>query len=203
MNLSRLMVLGLLASSGPRHGHQIRREAEQTKVGNWGGVNVGALYRELRRMEEDGLVEPVRSEQVGRWPARTIYQITEEGQRELFILRERAIRDVHHGPDTLSVALLFGRIGDRSELIKLLRARRQTIANALESIASDRVRGQVGGFLGPIDIAVFRRGEIRLEAELRWHDEFDKVLAEIPDLARQAETGSNTESKISSNNANK
>ena len=31
------MVLGLLASHGPHHGHQVRRDAEQTNVGNWGG----------------------------------------------------------------------------------------------------------------------------------------------------------------------
>src|SRR5579863_4011721 len=98
MNLTRLMVLGLLAN-GPRHGHQIRRDAEQTNVGNWGGVSVGALYRELRAMEGEGLVVPLRTEQVGRRPARTVYQISEEGRRELRILRERAIRELQFGLD--------------------------------------------------------------------------------------------------------
>ena len=76
MNLTRLMVLGVLAQHGPRHGHEIRRTAEITNVGEWGGVSVGALYRELRLMEAEGLVEPVRTEQVGRRPARTVYSIT-------------------------------------------------------------------------------------------------------------------------------
>jgi hypothetical protein len=88
-------------------------------------------------------------------------------------------------------------------LIELLRTRRQAIANTLDSIASDRIRGQQGGFLGPIEIAVFRRGEVRLEAELKWHDEFDKVLAEIPNLASHSETGSKTETKELSNKADK
>src|ERR1700729_3535826 len=104
MNLSRLMVLGLLAH-GPRHGHQIRRDAEQTNVGNWGGVSVGALYRELRLMEGEDLVEPLRTEQVGRRPARTVYEITGEGRIELQSLREQAIKPTGFGPDALGVAL--------------------------------------------------------------------------------------------------
>ena len=60
------MVLGILATQGPRHGHQIRRAAEITNVGEWGGVSVGALYRELRTMDAEGLVTAVRTEQVGR-----------------------------------------------------------------------------------------------------------------------------------------
>ena len=181
MNLSRLLVLGLLANHGPRHGHQIRRDAETTHVSSWGGVNVGALYRELRRMEEEGLVEPVRTEQVGRRPARTVYRITGEGQRELHILREQAVLDRHSAPDALSVALLFGRVGDRAELAGLLHARRQALANLLEGLTAKRTQLQQKGYLTSLDVAVFRRGELHLEAELKWHDEFDRVLAELPD----------------------
>jgi DNA-binding PadR family transcriptional regulator len=181
MNLSRLVVLGLLANHGPRHGHQIRRDAEMTHVDVWGGVSIGALYRELRLMEGEGLVEPVRTEQVGRRPARTIYRITEEGGRELHVLREKAITDLHSGPDALSVALLFGRVGDRAEMMSYLRARRQALTTIRDGIATKREYLQGSGYLGPVDVAVFRRGELRLEAELRWHDEFERVLAELPD----------------------
>jgi DNA-binding PadR family transcriptional regulator len=181
MNLSRLMVLGLLASHGPRHGHQIRRDAELTNVGNWGGVNVGALYRELHRMEEEGLVEPLKTEQIGNRPARTVYRITGEGHRELKVLRERAILELSPGPDTLAVALLFGRVGDREELAGQLRARRESLAAVLTYVAAERVRGQARGHFGPLEASMFRRKEIAIEAELRWHDEFDLVLADLAD----------------------
>ena len=92
MNLTRLMALGILARSGPSHGHQIRRVADLTDVAEWGGVSVGALYRELRAMERDGLVEATRTEKVGNRPERTVYAITDEGQLELAALREQAIR---------------------------------------------------------------------------------------------------------------
>jgi DNA-binding PadR family transcriptional regulator len=79
MNLSRLMILGLLAERGPMHGHQIRRSAELTNAEVWGGITGGALYAELRRLDAEGLVEAVRAEQMGRRPARTVFEITEEG----------------------------------------------------------------------------------------------------------------------------
>lgn len=188
MNLSRLMVLGLLAH-GPRHGHQIRRDAEQTNVGNWGGVSVGALYRELRQMEGEDLVEPLRTEQVGRRPARTVYRITDEGRRELRILRERAIRDLHHGPDAFGVALVFSRAWDRAELIGLLNARRQAIAAALEGVKAECIHLEARGAIGPLDIAMFRRRAMQLEAELCWHDEFDRILPTLPEPSSRSAEG--------------
>ena len=97
MNLTRLMALGVLARSGPSHGHHIRRVADVTNVGEWGGVSVGALYRELRAMEREGLVEAARTEKVGNRPERTVYAITAEGQLELTTLREQAIRPLGLG----------------------------------------------------------------------------------------------------------
>src|SRR5215475_9323942 len=117
MNLTRLMALGTLARHGPRHGHEIRRIAEVTNVGEWGGVSVGALYRELRTMEGEGLIEAVRTEKVGRRPARTVYAITDAGRMELGMLREQAVRGMHWGADPLGVALSFaGAIADPEEL---------------------------------------------------------------------------------------
>jgi DNA-binding PadR family transcriptional regulator len=170
------MVLGILAR-GPRHGHQIRRDAEITGVGEWGGVSVGALYRELHRMEEEGLVEPLRSEQVGKRPARTIYQITDEGFRELHILWEQAIGELHPSPDPLGVALLFAGAGEPEDVARLLRARRQKVAIILEQLTADRKQLEARGHLSPSNLAVMRRGELHLSAELAWHAEFDDILA--------------------------
>lgn len=181
MNLTRLMVLGTLARHGPRHGHEIRRIAEVTNVGEWGGVSVGALYRELRSMEGEGLVEAVRTEQVGRRPARTIYAITGEGQLELGMLREQALRSIHWWPDPLGVALSFAAAGtDREELASWLRARRETFALTAAQLAADRERMVAKGWLDPFQATVMYRGQLHAEAEIRWHDEFAKILAGMP-----------------------
>ena len=88
MNLSRMVVLGLLAESGPMHGHQLRRQADSMHVESWGEVSPGALYRELHQLEAEGLIELLRSEQVGRRPPRTVYRVSDSGLAALRALRD-------------------------------------------------------------------------------------------------------------------
>jgi DNA-binding PadR family transcriptional regulator len=178
MNLTRLMVLGTLASHGPQHGHQIRRTAEVTNVGEWGGVSVGALYRELKVMAGEGLVSELRTEQVGRRPARTVYAVTDQGRVELSMLRERAIRDLRPGPDPIGVALTFSGLGDDpEELASWMAARRDMLAVGLREIAADRERLLAKGHITPLVATVMRRSELVIEGELRWHEEFSQVVS--------------------------
>ncbi|MET9297299.1 PadR family transcriptional regulator [Streptomyces sp. NPDC003077] len=176
MNLTRLMALGTLQNAGPLHGHEIRRIAEVTSVSSWGGVSVGALYRELRTMDEDGLVEPVRTEQVGRRPARTVYKITVQGEAELRKLREEAVTQVHHGTDPFSVALLFTRTSELPTLLDLLRRRRAAVAVMRDDIDAERESLAKAGAISPLDDVMFRRRVMQLDTDLAWQDELDKVI---------------------------
>jgi DNA-binding PadR family transcriptional regulator len=175
-----LLVLGTLERQGPRHGHRIRRDAEQANVAAWGGVSVGALYRELRELEGEGLIVAVRTETEGRRPARTIYEITAEGRRELTILRERALVELRPGPDAVAVALLFGGVGEGGVALGLLRVRRDALQRERDGIVAERSRLSAAGHIGPVDVAVFRRGELLRAAEVAWIDE---TLREITEAA--------------------
>ncbi|WP_282685753.1 MULTISPECIES: PadR family transcriptional regulator [unclassified Streptomyces] len=172
------MALGTLQNVGPVHGHEIRRIAEVTSVSSWGGVSVGALYRELRAMDAEGLVESVRTEQIGRRPARTVYRITDPGTAELAELREEAVTQVHHGSDPFSVALLFTRTNDMPQLKELLSRRREAVAAMRDDIDAERRQLSAAGSIGPLDNAMFRRRVMQLEADLAWQDELDIALEE-------------------------
>ncbi len=175
------MALGTLDRYGPTHGHQIRRLAELTNAGEWSGVSVGGLYRELRLMEGEGLVEALRTEQIGRRPARTVYAITPDGTTELASLRVHAIRSMEWGQDAMSVALTFAFEGaDRGELRDLLRARRDRFAISARELEATRQRGSSAGYLTPVEAEVMRRAVMHAEAEVTWHDDFDKLLADMP-----------------------
>jgi DNA-binding PadR family transcriptional regulator len=177
MNLSRLMILGLLAERGPMHGHQIRRTAELASTEVWGGISGGALYAELRKLDGEGLIRAVREEQVGRRPARTVYEITEEGRLELVIQRDAALEVIFGSADPVSVVLLFAAGSDAEDLGERLAARRRRVEAQLEAMAGERGRLTGQGVLPPLAVAAFRRGELRLEAELRWHEELERRLA--------------------------
>jgi DNA-binding PadR family transcriptional regulator len=184
------MVLGTLATHGPQHGHQIRLTAEVTNVGEWGGVSVGALYRELKLMAIEGLVTEVRTEQVGRRPARTVYAITDQGRMGLASLRERAIKDMHPPPDPIGVALAFaGAEDDMEELAGWLSIRRDFLEVVLRELTSERERLIGKGHIGPLQAATMRRGELTIRAELLWHDELDLTLAEMRPARSLPEAG--------------
>jgi hypothetical protein len=67
----------------------------------------------------------------------------------------------------------------------LLQERRQAIATALSGVEAEGAHHQAQGTIGPLDVAMFRRRAMQLEAELRWHDEFDRILPSLPDPARK------------------
>jgi hypothetical protein len=54
---------------------------------------------------------------------------------------------------------------------------RQSSATPPTAMAGERERLTGQGVLPPRAVAAFRRGELRLEAELRWHEEFERGLA--------------------------
>jgi DNA-binding PadR family transcriptional regulator len=192
MNLTRLVCLGLLAEHGPRHGHQLRRDVETFKADEWAGVGAGSLHRELRLMAGQGLIEAVRTEQVGRWPPRTVYQITGEGRRELAVLREQAVARLQEAPDAMAAGLIFAAPRDPSLLGELLARHRQAVEAELGRLARERERGLREGFLrpsvSPLQAAAFRRSELRAEAELAWHQECDQMLA-APNAAAHKSRG--------------
>src|ERR1700728_652891 len=107
MNPTRLFVLGALARHGSMYGHQTSRDARMGRADLWSDVRPGSLYSALHRMADEGLIEPVRTEQSGKMPARTVYAITAEGQRDLRALRAEALTELTLRPDPVDLALVM------------------------------------------------------------------------------------------------
>jgi DNA-binding PadR family transcriptional regulator len=175
MSTTRILVLGLLAVRGPMHGHQLRRVAEMINIESWGDVKVGALYGAIHRLEAEELIRPIRSEQEGRFPARTVYAITDDGRQELAILRSRALQEARLAPDPFDVALTFVD-APLHEVEPLLAQRRATLAGQLDGLVSERERLEALGHLPRLSSLVFRHGEARLRAELGYLDEIAPLL---------------------------
>jgi hypothetical protein len=64
-----------------------------------------------------------------------------------------------------------------------MRARRNQMAIMAEQLATEMARLVAKGYINPIEAAVMRRGAMALETEVRWHDEFAKL---VPGLAGDA-----------------
>ncbi len=60
------------------------------------------------------------------------------------------------------------------------------MAAALAGLEAEGTDLQARGEIGPLDVAMFRRRVMQLEAELRWHDEFVSVITSVPEPDGQA-----------------
>ena len=183
MNPTRLFVLGALARHGPMYGHQIRRDARVDRTELWSEVKPGSLYSALHRLQAEGLIEPVRTEQRGNLPARTVYAITAEGRTELRVLRGQALREVTLRPDPVDLALAMSADLDEDALRGYFAGRREALAGRAAFLARVRQRAWPGQ--APADDLIIEHAIARIETELRWHD---MVLERIATLT--ARTGS-------------
>jgi DNA-binding PadR family transcriptional regulator len=164
------------------HGHQIHRRAQLVDVGEWGDVPVGALYSALHRLEGEGLVEAVRKERAGNFPARTVYAITVEGRRELSVLRQRAVGQAQLRADPIDVALLVAARSSADEWRALVEQRGAALTATRARYRAERRRLEDHGWLRPAARAIFRHWEQRLDAELRWQEE---LLGELDAIAAE------------------
>jgi DNA-binding PadR family transcriptional regulator len=168
VNPTRLFVLGALARHGPMYGHQIRRDARIDRTELWSEVKPGSLYAALHRLQDEGLIEPVRTEQRGNLPARTVYAITAEGRRELRALRGEALREVALRPDPVDLALAASADLDEDTLRGFFADRREALATRAAFFARERERAWPDQT--PADDLIIDHVIGRIEAELRWHD---------------------------------
>lgn len=184
MNNTRLFVLGMLARGGPMHGHRIRRAAQTDRTELWADVKPGSLYAALHRLEAEGVVEAIRTEQVGKRPARTVYAITREGRVELAAHRDEALGNALLRPDPVDLALQFAHELGEAALRAMLEDRRRSLAAQVASW--QRLRTAAAPYLTALEKLTFRHTQLRLETEVGWHDE---LLAQLPTLlAAQTES---------------
>jgi DNA-binding PadR family transcriptional regulator len=192
MSATRLLVLGMLDTRGPMHGHQIRRQAELINIENWGDVKIGGLYGALHRMEAEDLIRPVRTERAGRYPARTVYAITDEGRTELHILREKAFQEAHLTPDPFDVALTTADLSSEDFVLQLGQ-RRRMLAVQLDQLIMRREGLMVEKALSHRFQSVFRHWELRLEAEITFLDE---LTARLPLLIAESLPAADTSADV-------
>jgi len=70
----------LLLAEQPRHGYEL---AESLRTWEFEGVTTSTVYRELAKLEEDGLVLSFWQSSQARGPARHMYELTDMGRGEL------------------------------------------------------------------------------------------------------------------------
>jgi DNA-binding PadR family transcriptional regulator len=170
-------ILALLAER-PMHGYQLRGEFERRTGGTW-PVNVGQVYTTLRRLERDGLVEPVADERAGDTDP---YRLTSAGRELVGAWWTAPVERGAPERDELAIklALAVGAPGvdvrrvvqaQRKESLRVLRDYTRMQARAAHDEQPDLAWELV------LDHLVFG-----LEAEVRW---LDHVQGRVESAARR------------------
>jgi PadR family transcriptional regulator PadR len=70
----------LLLAEQPRHGYEL---AESLRTSEFEGITTSTVYRELAKLQENGLVQSFWQSSQARGPARHMYELTECGRADL------------------------------------------------------------------------------------------------------------------------
>lgn len=182
MSAARILILGVLQFKSPAHGYEIRRELESWHAEHWAQIAYGSIYFALNKMAEEGLVDVVSTDQIGKRPARTLYIITAKGKAEFDRLLREQWWERKPFIDPFQVAISFMHRMPRDELLVALRYRRDHLRAYLSAIQSEgEWRALPPG--KPRHIAETVRLHLAHdEAELRWIEEaIEKVeRGELP-----------------------
>ncbi len=88
----RLLVLGVFRKhGGTTHGYAVHRQLAEWKVETWTSVKVGSIYHALKQLTKEGKLRAIATEESPEGPGRTIYELTENGEAEFFVLLEQAL----------------------------------------------------------------------------------------------------------------
>jgi len=155
------------------HGHGIRRQAQEDRAELWSEVRAGSLYPAIHRLQAEALISAVKTEQPGKRPARTVYEITDEGRRELGLLWEQAF-SAEPAPEAVDLAIYHAELFPIERVRALCEDRRAKLA-AQESMLR-RLHVVAEPHLSHWEEAGFRHKLMRLTTEIQW---LDGLIAEV------------------------
>ena len=161
-----LAILGLLKQQ-PMHGYQLSRELGDGLGGFW-RVSYGSLYPTLRRLERDGFVAPVPGESTGGRRKKTVFGITEQGERAFLDLLQETPNDSSTEDARFRVRLAFFRYLPPETRIRLLERRRAFLHDRLRTI-DDSLRTTKRGTDG-YTRSLIEHGRAATRSDIDWLD---------------------------------
>lgn len=166
--MTRVVLLGALARSGPMHGYAIKQTLHEWYMDFWADVKPGSIYAGLKRLVVEGLIEEVGTSRDGNRPVRTTYRITSAGQVEL----RRLLRSFWTPPMRVArpvdMALNFVTELPADEIEPLLRERLQAVQNQI-ALFGPELRPRFDDAARQARVDDLHEHELRLlEAERDW-----------------------------------
>jgi len=164
-------VLALLAAK-PTHGYELKGSFEQAVGDQWGGLNIGHLYRILDRLARDGLIISDRQPQSVK-PDRLVHRITPAGREELDRwLNEPSVRTRGYRDDFFLKVMAAAQTADPALLAAVLRRQRAHLLTELRSLADAKAAAS----RSPVVALLVTAAELHVRADLGVVDAAERDL---------------------------
>lgn len=167
MSAIRILLLGVLAQSGPKHGYEIKQELESWHADQWAHIAYGSIYFALKKMSQEGLIKVLENNDDER-SDRILYEVTEAGKSEFMNLLRKQWWELKPIIDPFQVALTFMNCMPKDELLLALEHKADNLRATIKSMT----------YLIPLRIADnkwprhisenFRLVTAHFDAELKW-----------------------------------
>ena len=177
-----LAILGLLKER-PMHGYQLSRELSESLGGFW-RVSYGSLYPTLRRLERNGEVEALPTDEAAVGRRKQVYRITPEGEQTFLRLLQEVPHDNQSEDQRFRVRLAFFRYLPPETRLRMLERRRAYLEDRLstikDSLRATRERAD------DYTLALMEHGRSATESDIAWVD--DLIRAEQSRTAKGTTT---------------
>ena len=128
MSATRLLVLAFVRAHGRAHGYLVGQELLAWNADKWANTKTGSIYHALRQLAKEGSLREIEISATETSPARTEYEISEQGAAEFERLLERALTVPEPRPDMLCAGLVLMSALPRAKALKFLRERLSKLA---------------------------------------------------------------------------
>lgn len=113
---TKLMVLGVIYRHEQTHGYQVLHDLKSWQAETWTKICPGSIYHALTQLTKEGMLSEEGVEKGGRGSSKTIYALTEKGEKELFTLIEDAL--ISYDQEVFTAGLAFMSVLPRARVIE-------------------------------------------------------------------------------------
>jgi DNA-binding PadR family transcriptional regulator len=168
---TKLLVLGVTRLRQPVHGYDVRRELAAWRADQWASIQSGSVYNQLRSLAKQGFIEVASVERDTSRPDRTLYRVTDDGEKEFRRLLEEVLFNPAPQPFDLLPALCFLPDIDPNELKRAITQRIATMKSFF-GIYDEHIAPALATSPAPYIQEVFLLTNGTLQAEVEWAQKF-------------------------------
>lgn len=169
-------ILGLLLRYGPQHGYRLKQKVEEG-ISDFAQIKLPTIYYHLDKMKENGYVS-ASSEKDQNRPEKTVYSITENGEKYFYTLQKKMEVEELNFEFSLDGIIYFHERIDMDEYSLVIKNTRRRVEAELGRIEArrDSTLCVIPREDRTSASAIFNHHIYHLKAELEWLKEQEKEI---------------------------